>query len=52
MMFAFENTSPSTEDVRALIYEEVINYHPTIKAEYDKGASGVHPSYNYPRCVQ
>lgn len=51
MMFSFEKSKPSTESVRALIYEEVLNYHPAIKAEYEKGSAGVHPSFKYPRCA-
>jgi hypothetical protein len=51
MMFSFEKSKPSTESVRALIYEEVLNYHPAIKAEHEKGSAGVHPSFKYPRCA-
>lgn len=47
--FEFERRRITLEVVRELIYEEILEYHPTLKKEYKSGSKGA--SFNYPSAI-
>ncbi|MCO5606422.1 hypothetical protein L7F22_060610 [Adiantum nelumboides] len=47
--FEFERRRVSKEDVRDLIYREILEYHPLVLKEYGKGAD--RPNFLYPSAI-
>ncbi|MCO5597311.1 hypothetical protein L7F22_051387 [Adiantum nelumboides] len=47
--FEFERRRVSKEDVRQLIYREILEYHPLVLKEYGKGAD--RPNFLYPSAI-
>mmetsp|Transcript_5606 Transcript_5606/g.20389 ORF Transcript_5606/g.20389 Transcript_5606/m.20389 type:complete len:475 (-) Transcript_5606:272-1696(-) len=47
--FDFERRKVSADEVRRLIYEEILEYHPQMKEQYFAGKAG--PRYVYPSAV-
>ena len=49
--FGFEMRKLSKNDVRQLIYEEVLEYHPSIKQDYYSNNNTSSSSFVFPRFV-
>uniref|UniRef100_A0A7S0WPX3 Protein kinase domain-containing protein n=1 Tax=Pyramimonas obovata TaxID=1411642 RepID=A0A7S0WPX3_9CHLO len=47
--FGFENTKLSKQDVRQLIYQEILEYHPSAKEDYHSKNGG--PNFLYPSAI-
>ncbi|KXZ43541.1 hypothetical protein GPECTOR_87g403 [Gonium pectorale] len=50
MAFEFDRRKLSLEDVRELIYREILEYHPAMLADYLAGAA--RPSFHYPSALE
>lgn len=50
MAFDFDRRKLSLEDVRELIYREILEYHPQMLADYLAGAS--RPNFHYPSALE
>jgi hypothetical protein len=46
--FEFEGRKLTKEDVREMIYREILEYHPQMLQEYIEGEEQIH--FLYPRC--